>query len=74
MSNKKTDNETLVSALRKLSRDIQSGDGIANACVAEAADRIEILDHKIFLLRYKQYRSEGSNHDQSVKQAKSKSN
>jgi len=41
MSDRKTDNATLVSALRKLSRDIESGDGIANACVAEAADRIE---------------------------------
>ena len=43
MSDRKTDNATLVSALRKLSRDIESGDGIANACVAEAADRIEEL-------------------------------
>jgi hypothetical protein len=43
----KTSNETLVSALRILSKDIQSEDGIANACIAEAADRIEELAAKI---------------------------
>ena len=73
MSDRKTDTAILVSALRILSRDIQSDDGIANACIAEAADRIEMLDHKIFLIRYKQCRSEGSNHVEAVKQAKSKS-
>ena len=36
----KTDNATLASALNILSRDIQSPDGIANACIGEAADRI----------------------------------
>jgi len=39
-----TDTATLIAALRILARDIQSGDGIANACIAEAADRIEQLD------------------------------
>lgn len=29
--------------MRVLSRDIQSGDGVANSCVAEAADMIESL-------------------------------
>ncbi len=38
-----TDNGTLVAALRILARDIQSEDGIANAAIAEAADRIEAL-------------------------------
>ena len=40
---RKTDNETLVKALRILARDIESGDGVANACIYEAADRIEEL-------------------------------
>jgi hypothetical protein len=35
--------ETLVSALRILSVEIQSGDGIANAVVAEAADRLTLM-------------------------------
>lgn len=39
----KTDNATLIAALRILANDIQSEDGIANACIAEAADRIEEL-------------------------------
>lgn len=37
---KKTDDETLVSALRKLARDIRSDDGIAQAAIREAAERI----------------------------------
>lgn len=39
----KTDIKTLVSSLRILSRDIQSEDGVANAAIAEAADRLEEL-------------------------------
>jgi hypothetical protein len=35
--------ETLVSALRILSVDIQSEDGVANAVVAEAADRLTLM-------------------------------
>lgn len=35
--------ETLIGALRGLARDIESGDGIANAAIAEAADRMEEL-------------------------------
>ena len=35
--------ETIVGALRVLANDIQSGDGVANAAIAEAADRIEEL-------------------------------
>ena len=31
--------ETLIAALRVLSREIQSGDGVANAAIAEAAAR-----------------------------------
>ena len=36
----KTDDETLISALEILSRDIQNQDGIANAVIAEAAVRL----------------------------------
>lgn len=39
----RTSDKTLVAALRILSRDIVSDDGVANACIAEAADRIEEL-------------------------------
>lgn len=40
---KRTDTQTLIDAMRILARDIESGDGIANACIAEAADRLEEL-------------------------------
>ena len=36
-----TSAKTLVSALRILAQDIQSDDGVANAAIAEAADRLE---------------------------------
>jgi len=39
----KTDDETLISALETLSRDIQSADGIANAVISEAAERLATL-------------------------------
>lgn len=39
----RTPNDILISALRILADDIQSEDGLANACIAEAADRIEEL-------------------------------
>lgn len=35
--------ETIIKALRILAADIQSGDGVANAAIAEAADRLEEL-------------------------------
>lgn len=38
---------TLVSAIRILANDIQSADGVANAAVSEAADRIEQLEAKL---------------------------
>lgn len=37
----KTDTKTLIKALRILVEDIQSEDGVADACIAEAADRLE---------------------------------
>ena len=43
MQNRETDTQTLIKALRILSNDIQSEDGIANAAILEGADRIEKL-------------------------------
>ena len=42
----KTDTKTLVDALRILARDIHSEDGVANAAINEAADRLEKLQRK----------------------------
>lgn len=39
----RTDTKTLIAAMRVLARDIQSKDGIANAAIAEAADRMAEL-------------------------------
>ena len=44
---KQTDSKTLADALRVLARDIQSYDGVANACIAEAADRIDQLHAEV---------------------------
>jgi hypothetical protein len=38
-----TKTETLIDALRILARDIQSDDGVANAAIAEAADRMRTM-------------------------------
>jgi hypothetical protein len=38
---------TLVLALRALAKDIQSGDGVANAAMLEAADRLEAFSRAI---------------------------
>ena len=38
-----TDTKTLASAMRVLSAEVESGDGIANAAIAEAAQRIDDL-------------------------------
>ena len=40
---RRTDTATLVSAMRVLAAEIQSGDGISNAACQEAAERIEEL-------------------------------
>jgi len=39
----KTDDTTLISALRILAAKIETDDGVVNACIAEAADRLEEL-------------------------------
>lgn len=43
----KTDTTTLISAMRVLANDIQSADGVANAAIAEAADRLEMLQKEM---------------------------
>jgi hypothetical protein len=43
--------ETIISALRVLVQDIQSGDGVANAAIAEAADRMEELCSELSFYR-----------------------
>ena len=42
-----TNTETMIKALRVLSEDIQSGDGVANACVADAANMIENMSTQL---------------------------
>jgi ABC-type transporter Mla subunit MlaD len=42
---------TLVEALNILARDIQSEDGVANACIAEAAQRLQEQEENINDLR-----------------------
>jgi hypothetical protein len=44
---KKTKTETLASAMDVLAREIQSGDGIANAAIAEAAERLRELNRTV---------------------------
>ena len=43
MSDRKTDDATLIEAVRILSRTIQTEDGVIPACLAEAAARLETL-------------------------------
>jgi len=42
-----TETKTIIEALRILARDIQSEDGVANAAIAEAADRLEKQQKRI---------------------------
>lgn len=43
----KTDDQTLIEALRILANDVQSDDGVANACIAEGANRLRELKERI---------------------------
>lgn len=43
MIKRRTDDATLIAALRILSRTIQTDDGVIGACLAEAASRLEEL-------------------------------
>lgn len=47
----KTNTETLISAMRKLAEDIESQDGVANAAIAEAADRLGELQDEVERLK-----------------------
>ena len=47
----RTDTRTLIKALYILARDIESGDGVANAAIAEGARRIEELEERNISLR-----------------------
>jgi len=49
---------TLVSAMRILANDIQSDDGVANAAIMEAADRIEQLLEAVKVLHDLLHRSQ----------------
>lgn len=44
---RKSDTNTIISALRILAVDIKSDDGVANACIFEAADRLQELQAKL---------------------------
>ena len=55
LNNIRTKNETLVKALRILVEDIQSEDGVANACIAEAASRIDELDKEVLQLKMENF-------------------
>jgi hypothetical protein len=50
---RKSSTETIVAAMRILARDIHSGDGVANAAIAEAADRLEEQQARIVELEAK---------------------
>ena len=41
-----TDTPTLIKAMRELTNTIKSGDGVANAAIAEAAERLEHLEQQ----------------------------
>lgn len=43
----RTSTETIIGALRVLSRDIVTDDGVANACLREAADRMEEMQRQL---------------------------
>ena len=47
----RTSTETLVSAMRALANDIQSEDGVANAAIQEAAQRLEEQQDRIKRLK-----------------------
>ena len=48
---KKTDTRTLAAAMAILARDIQSGDGVANAAIHEAGLRLNELQDEVEELR-----------------------
>ena len=46
----KSSTATLIKALQILSKEIQSEDGVVNAAIAEAADRLKMLDKRVIEL------------------------
>ena len=46
----RSDTPTLIAAMQALSRDVESGDGVANAAIAEAAGRLEALSATVTAL------------------------
>ena len=56
-----TDTETLIKAMRHLAENIYSEDGVANAAIAEAADRLRELDmlNKTITMALSQSRDRG---------------
>ena len=53
--------DTLVAAMRILARDIQSNDGVANAAIAEAADRQERWQAALIEIRDSRFCNYGNN-------------
>ena len=47
----KSSTATLIKALQILSKEIQSEDGVANATIAEAADRLKLLNNTVIELK-----------------------
>jgi len=47
----KSSTETLITALEVLAAEIHSNDGIANAALAEAAERLQALDNLRYLIQ-----------------------
>ncbi len=45
-----TSTATLIKSLKILAKEIQSEDGVANAAIAEAADRLKMLDKRVIEL------------------------
>ena len=50
MNAPRTSTPTLIAAMRALARDIDSPDGVANAAILEAAERLAALDGETLLL------------------------
>lgn len=47
----RTETSTIVAAMRELARTVQCDDGVANAAISEAADRLAELDGERAVLR-----------------------
>jgi hypothetical protein len=67
----RTDNPTLISAMRELAATVQCDDGIANAAIAEAADRLEELHAEKAAIVAELERLASDWHQRSLQDAKS---